>query len=113
MTLAVVADHLVDTENDYTARRLIEPDIAKNVFRIEARAGVPIPVTKLVSYQTSRGVPKGELIDRCRTGLARAETLGVDELFARQQSQERRGGEECVRKCSTRRSAQQYKNKKK
>ncbi|KAA9152933.1 glycoside hydrolase family 65 protein [Microbacterium lushaniae] len=86
MTLAVIADHLVDTANEYSARRLIEPDIAKNVFRVQAKAGVPTTLTKIVSYHTSRGVPAGELIDRCRRGLDRAEALGVDELFARQRA---------------------------
>ncbi|RKT33388.1 alpha,alpha-trehalose phosphorylase [Microbacterium sp. AG1240] len=86
MTLAVVADHLIDTENDYTARRLIEPDIAKNVFRVQAKAGVPTTVTKLVSYHTSRGVPAGEIIDRCRRTLDRAQSQGVGAVFARQRS---------------------------
>ncbi|GAA2074725.1 glycoside hydrolase family 65 protein [Microbacterium hatanonis] len=86
MTLAVVADHVIDTENEYTARRLIEPDIAKNVFRVQAKAGVPTTVTKLVSYHTSRGVPAGEIIDRCRRTLDRAQTQGVGAVFARQRS---------------------------
>lgn len=86
MTIAVVADHLVETENEYSARRLVEPDIAKNVFRVEAKAGVPIRVTKLVSYHTSRGVPAREIVDRCRRTLDRALSIGVDELFARQRT---------------------------
>ncbi len=84
MTVAVVADHIVETENAYTARTLIEPDIAKNVFRVQAKAGVPIRVTKLVSYHTSRGVPPRELVDRCRRSLDRAVVEGVDEQFRRQ-----------------------------
>ncbi|MFE2773654.1 glycoside hydrolase family 65 protein [Microbacterium resistens] len=84
MTLAVVADHVVETENDYTARRLIEPDIAKNVFRVQAKAGVPIRVTKLVSYHTSRGVPPRELVDRCRRTLDRVAFEGVEAQFAKQ-----------------------------
>ncbi|MFT4229263.1 MAG: glycosyl hydrolase family 65 protein [Microbacterium sp.] len=78
MTLAVVADHVIDTANEYTSRRLVEPDIAKNVFRVQAKAGVPTRVTKLVSYHTSRGVPTRELVDRCRRTLDRAHTEGVD-----------------------------------
>ncbi|MFB8145498.1 glycoside hydrolase family 65 protein [Microbacterium sp. NPDC056003] len=84
MTLAVVADHLVETDNPYSARTLIEPDIAKNVFRVQAKAGVPIRVTKLVSYHTSRGVPARELVDRCRRTLDRALTLGVDTVATQQ-----------------------------
>ncbi|MGN8026449.1 glycoside hydrolase family 65 protein [Microbacterium sp. 22242] len=84
MTLAVVADHVVETENEYTSRRLVEPDIAKNVFRVQAKAGVPTRVTKLVSYHTSRGVPARELIDRCRRSLDRVGVEGVEVQFAKQ-----------------------------
>ncbi|GAA4486281.1 glycoside hydrolase family 65 protein [Microbacterium panaciterrae] len=84
MTLAVVADHIVETENEYTARQLVEPDIAKNVFRVQAKAGVPTRVTKVVSYHTSRGVPARELIDRCRRSLDRAGVEGVEAQFAKQ-----------------------------
>ncbi|MDE0546028.1 glycoside hydrolase family 65 protein [Microbacterium sp. C7(2022)] len=84
MTLAVVADHVVETTNEFNARRLIEPDIAKNVFRVQAKAGVPVKVTKLVAYHTSRGVPARELVDRCRRTVDRAMEQGVDAQFARQ-----------------------------
>ena len=84
MTVAVVADHLIDTENEYSARRLVEPDIAKNVFRVHAKQGVPITITKLVSYHSSRGVPARELVDRGRRALDRVHDEGVDVQFERQ-----------------------------
>ncbi|MCT9820979.1 glycoside hydrolase family 65 protein [Microbacterium sp. W1N] len=84
MTLAVVADHVVETENEYSARTLVEPDIAKNVFRVQAKAGVPISVTKLVSYHTSRGVPARELVDRGRRTLDRVRAEGVQVQYDRQ-----------------------------
>jgi len=84
MTIAVVADHIIETDNDYTARTLAEPDIAKNVFRVHAQAGVPVTVTKLVSYHTSRGVPARELVDRGRRTLDRVEREGVAAQFERQ-----------------------------
>ena len=84
MTVAVVADHTIETENEYSARALVEPDIAKNVFRIQAKAGVPIRITKTVSYHTSRGVPARELVDRCRRTLDRAAIEGPEALFQRQ-----------------------------
>jgi alpha,alpha-trehalose phosphorylase len=84
MTVAVVADHIIETENEFTSRTLIEEDIAKNVFRVQAKAGVPISITKLVSYHSSRGVPPRELVDRCRRSLDRAMSEGVDEQFRRQ-----------------------------
>ena len=86
MTVAVIADHLVETENEYTSRTLIEPDIAKNVFRVQAKAGVPVRVTKLVSYHTSRGVPARELVDRCRRTLDRALDEGVGAIRTRQRA---------------------------
>lgn len=84
MTVAVVVDHIVETENEYGSRTLIEPDIAKNVFRVQAKAGVPIRVTKLASYHTSRGVPARELVDRCRRTLDRALGEGVEAVVAKQ-----------------------------
>ncbi|MFC7789000.1 glycoside hydrolase family 65 protein [Microbacterium sp. MAHUQ-60] len=85
MTVAVVADHVVETENEYSARTLIEPDIAKNVFRMQAKAGVPIRISKIVSYHSSRGVPPRELVDRCRRSLDRVGVEGVDALFRGQE----------------------------
>ncbi|WP_051192045.1 glycoside hydrolase family 65 protein [Microbacterium luticocti] len=87
MTLAVVADHLIDTANPYTMRTLVEPDIAKNVFRVQAKAGVPVRVTKLVSYHTARaGVPARELVDRCRRTLDRAMEVPVRHHVERQRA---------------------------
>jgi alpha,alpha-trehalose phosphorylase len=85
MTVAVVADHVVETENEYSARTLIEPDIAKNVFRVQAKAGVPIRISKIVSYHSSRGVPPRELVDRCRRSLDRVGVEGVQALFRAQE----------------------------
>ncbi|WP_454118255.1 glycoside hydrolase family 65 protein [Microbacterium lacticum] len=84
MTVAVVADHLIDTENEYTVRTLVEPDIAKHVFGVQAKAGVPVTVTKLVSYHTSRGVPARELVDRGVRTLDRVDAEGVQTQYDRQ-----------------------------
>ncbi|MGW9112562.1 glycoside hydrolase family 65 protein [Microbacterium sp. NPDC055683] len=86
MTLAVVADHVVETTNPYTHRALIDPDIAKNVFRIDARAGVPVTITKFVSYHTSRSVPPSELVDRCRRTLDRTMLVGAAALHTAQRA---------------------------
>src|SRR5690606_16896749 len=84
MTVAVVADHVIETDNEFSARQFIEPDIAKNVIRVQAKAGIPIRITKLVSYHSSRGVPPRELIDRCRRSLDRAAIEGVEAQFQKQ-----------------------------
>ena len=84
MSLAVASDHIIETDNEYSVRTLVEPDIAKNVFRVQAKAGVPIRLSKLVSYHTSRGVPARELVDRCRRTLDRAEAEGIEAQYAKQ-----------------------------
>jgi len=84
MTLGVIADHRMETDNEFVARGDIEPDIAKNVYRVNAKAGVPITVTKFVSYHTSRGVPPRELLDRCRRTLDRAAGEGFAALRRKQ-----------------------------
>lgn len=84
MTLAVIADHTIETENSYESRPSLEPDMAKNVFRVQAKEGVPTSVTKLVSYQSSEAVPVRELVNRARRTLDRAADLGVDEHIRRQ-----------------------------
>ncbi|MET2010309.1 glycosyl hydrolase family 65 protein [Microbacterium chocolatum] len=86
MTISVVADHVVETENDVEARHLVEPDIAKNVFRVDAKAGVPTRVTKLVAYHTSRGVPARELVDRGRRTIDRALRVGIAAIVAEQRA---------------------------
>ena len=64
MTLAVVVDHMVETENEYTSCASIPPDIAKNVYQVRAKAGLPVRLTKVAAYHTSRSVPPRELLDR-------------------------------------------------
>ena len=84
MTLAVAADHHMETSNHYTQRMQAEDDMAKMTYRIDAHPGQPISLTKVVSYHTSRGVPARELSDRCRRTLDRVEEEGIDHQFAQQ-----------------------------
>jgi alpha,alpha-trehalose phosphorylase len=86
MTLGVAADHEIETANDYTSRIQTEDDLAKIIYRFDARPGQPIRLTKLVSYHTSRGVPSRELLDRCRRTLDRAHAEGVDQQLADQRA---------------------------
>ena len=64
----------------------IEEDQAKQVYRIEAREGVPIVIRKAVAYHTSRGVPVTELFDRCRRTLDRVSERGFDSFFEGQRA---------------------------
>ena len=56
------------------------------VYRVDAKPGVPIKITKVASYHTSRGVPVRELVDRCRRTLDRTAEQGVEQQFADQRA---------------------------
>ncbi|MDF2748060.1 MAG: glycoside hydrolase family 65 protein [Propionibacteriaceae bacterium] len=84
MTLGVGVDHAIATENNYNKLIFDDEDTGKMVFRVEARPGVPIKLTKTVTYHTSRGVPSRELIDRCRRTLDRVLEHGVEVEYSAQ-----------------------------
>ncbi|MGC3995259.1 MAG: glycosyl hydrolase family 65 protein [Propionicimonas sp.] len=84
MTLAVAADHSIETTDSYAMRTLVDDDIAKHVYRINGTAGTTTRITKTVSYHTSRVVPPLELIDRCRRTLDRAAESGTEAILAQQ-----------------------------
>ncbi|WP_370893953.1 glycoside hydrolase family 65 protein [Janibacter sp. GXQ6167] len=86
MTLAVGADHVMETDNPVEELQDVEPDLGKKIFRVRASAGVPITLTKAVAYHSSRGVPVRELYDRCRRTLDRFREAGIDETHAAQRA---------------------------
>ncbi|RRD49250.1 glycoside hydrolase family 65 protein [Arachnia propionica] len=86
MTLCVAADHHLDTSNPFEVVTRVEEDQAKLVYRIDARAGVPMVIRKAVAYHTSRGVPVIELYDRCRRTLDRVRDKGFDHFFDAQRA---------------------------
>ena len=77
MTIAVAAEHTMNTENTFDTLLRYEGDLSKQVFRVRAEKDRPIRLTKVVSYHTSRGVPVRELFDRCRRTLDRVHEQGV------------------------------------
>jgi alpha,alpha-trehalose phosphorylase len=86
MTIAVAADHDVETENHYTSNTHLDSDVARTTFRVDARAGQPFRLVKYAAYHTSRGVPVRELVSRCRRTLDRAREAGPTELAAAQRA---------------------------
>lgn len=86
MTLAVMADHELTTDNDFTVRVVTGDDLAKMTYRVDAQPGRTITLTKTVAYHTSRGVPARELVDRCRRTLDRVDDEGVERQFADQRA---------------------------
>jgi alpha,alpha-trehalose phosphorylase len=86
MTLAVGADHTIETENAYQEVAEVNEDFAKHSFRIHAEPGKKITITKAVSYHTSRAVPARELGNRCERTLDRVRSEGVERQFADQRA---------------------------
>jgi alpha,alpha-trehalose phosphorylase len=85
MTLGVGVDHVIETENPWRMTPTWSQDLSKIVFTIDARAGVPIRITKFFTYHTSRTVPPRELVDRARRTLDRALRDGFGTLVAAQE----------------------------
>ncbi len=86
MTLAVAADHAIETDNPYEVLTQVEEHVAKQVFRVRAEPGRPVTITKVVSYHTSRSIPARELVDRCRRTLDRVREDGVAQQLADQRA---------------------------
>jgi alpha,alpha-trehalose phosphorylase len=86
MTIAVGSDHQIVTDNPYRVFTSAEEDTAKMVYRVQAKAGQPIKVTKTVAYHTSAACPTRELVDRCRRTLDRVLEYGTEIEFAAQRA---------------------------
>jgi alpha,alpha-trehalose phosphorylase len=86
MTIAVAADHLLETDDVHEVIARSDDDHAKTVFRVDATQGTTMRITKTVSYHTSRGAAVGELSDRCDRTLDRARRYGRDECLADQRA---------------------------
>ncbi|KPG75660.1 glycoside hydrolase family 65 protein [Frigoribacterium sp. RIT-PI-h] len=86
MTIAVGADHRIETDAEWDQSSQIDDDIAKHVYRVKAQAGQKVRLVKTISYHTSRGVPPRELADRCDRTLDRAGETPTSEIFAHQRA---------------------------
>ncbi len=86
MTIAVAADHHLETVDERETILHSEEDLGKMVFRVEAKQGNKVRLQKLVTYHTSRGVPVRELSDRCDRTLDRAERHSTEDYLAEQRA---------------------------
>ena len=84
MTVAVAADHTIETDNEWTESSQIDDDLAKHVYRVRAKKNKRIRIVKMVSYHSSTGLPTRELADRCDRTLDRARADGLELAYARQ-----------------------------
>jgi alpha,alpha-trehalose phosphorylase len=86
MTIAIAADHQLETTCAFAGRVESSDDIAKAIYRIRGEPGRPIRLTKTVSYHTGKVVPSRELLDRCVRTLDRVREDGVQKHFSDQES---------------------------
>ncbi|MET0975657.1 MAG: glycosyl hydrolase family 65 protein [Leifsonia sp.] len=84
MSIAVAADHEIATIDQYSATTTLDDDLAKRIYRIHAKVGNRVRLTKFISYHTASTVPVRELADRCDRTLDSALELGAAEIFAAQ-----------------------------
>jgi alpha,alpha-trehalose phosphorylase len=84
MTLACGVEHVVETECPYSFKREISEDSGKIVFSMEAQPGLPIQLTKYITYHSSRSAPPKELCGRAERTLDRAKEQGFSALLAGQ-----------------------------
>jgi len=84
MTIAVGAEHRIETENDYDETNRLEDDYTEHAYRVHAKPGQPFRLVKTISYHTSRSVPTRELADRVDRTLDRARDTPLGEILARQ-----------------------------
>ncbi len=86
MTLGVGIDHVLETDDPWSVTSSWAEDLDKVVYTIDARAGVPIKLTKFFTYHASRTVPSVELVDRASRTLDRAKRDGFAALEASQRA---------------------------
>ena len=86
MTIAVAADHVLETPDEHEELARCDEDQAKLVFRVDATQGTTIRLQKTVAYHTSRVVPVRELSDRCDRTLDRARRHGAEHYLADQRA---------------------------
>jgi alpha,alpha-trehalose phosphorylase len=84
MTIAVEANHRIETDDEFEKILINDEDLTKTVFRIDAHEGHTIRLEKTVAYHTSRGVPVRELADRCDRTLDRAGRHGAQHYLDEQ-----------------------------
>lgn len=86
MTIAVAADHVLETPDEHEELARCDEDQAKLVLRVDASQGTTIRLQKTVAYHTSRVVPVRELSDRCDRTLDRARRHGAEHYLADQRA---------------------------
>ena len=86
MTLACGIEHVMETDcPSCSCKTQSSDDSGKVVFSVDAHPGMPIQLTKYMTYHTSRSSPSEELCERAERTLDRALGHGFRDLLAGQQ----------------------------
>lgn len=84
MSVTCGIDHIFETGCSYLYEAQASEDKGKVVFSVDAQAGVPIRLIKLITYHTGQRASAQELCDRSNRALDRALRQGFDQLLASQ-----------------------------
>jgi alpha,alpha-trehalose phosphorylase len=87
MTLGMGVEHLIETALSHRVEADASADRGKVVVSAQASPGVPLGLTKLITYQSSRAVPASELVERCTQTLGRVSGAGHAALARGQREQ--------------------------
>ena len=85
MVLACAMDHGLDTECSYASQAIQREDFGQVAFTIQARAGVPIHLTKYIVYHTSETASPHEVCGRAEWTMDRIVVQGFAPLLASQE----------------------------
>ncbi len=85
LTLACATDHAIETACSYTADVTNSDDFGQVAFRIDARAGEPIHLTKFMVYHTTHTASPDELCGRAEWTMDRVTAQGFDHLLREQE----------------------------
>lgn len=87
MTLGVGVDHRIEAADGHDVTSRVDPDLSETVVQVDAEPGVPIRITKYVTYHSSRSAETADLADRCERTLDRATRDGFTVLVDLQRAE--------------------------
>jgi len=85
MRVACGIDHVFESESPFSHETKHTENSGKVIFSVDAKCGVPIRLTKYMTYHTSRRVPPEELCERAERTLDRAMGQGLEAVMKSQQ----------------------------
>jgi len=85
MVVACAMDHALETECSYASHAVQREDFGQVSFTIQARAGVPIHLTKYIVYHTSDTASPQEVCERAEWTMDRIVVQGFAPLLASQE----------------------------